>query len=246
MTQSLHGWYAYWALASSNANGQFSRSGGIMGSVAIDPPNARSLAIADTTLVICQKAHVHGVCLGVRTSEPCTASFKGFYCRNPAQRHQWFIAFKGKGSIKGFIIIVTTSRAMTQSLHSWYANWVLVAGRINGRFSRSGDIMGSTTIKPLNVSIHVTGDTTLVICRQAHVHGVCLGVRTSEPCTASFKGFYCKNPDSSTSKIYSVQRKRLNQGIYHNREDIQIHNPESSQLICQLSLGIRPRKRPIF
>jgi hypothetical protein len=53
-----------------------------MGSVAIEPMNARSLAIGITTLVVCRKTHVFEVCFSVRWSEPYIASFKSFYCKN--------------------------------------------------------------------------------------------------------------------------------------------------------------------
>jgi hypothetical protein len=106
--------------------------------------------------------------------------------------------------------------------------------------------MRYVAIEPLNASSRAIGNTTLVIYRKAHVFGVCSRVRWSEPYIASFKVFYCKNPVTRTSMVYSVQRKRLNQGIYLYRDDIQSHDPESSQLICLLSLSVWPRKRPIF
>jgi hypothetical protein len=87
-----------------------------MGSVAIEPLNASSQATGNTTLVICRKAHVFRVCSRVSWSEPYIASFKGFYCLNPVTRTSMIIAFKGKGLIKEFIIIVMTSRVLTSGL----------------------------------------------------------------------------------------------------------------------------------
>jgi hypothetical protein len=76
------------ALASGLANDLFTRSGGIMGSVAIGPLNASSQATGNTTLVICRKAHVSGVCFGCRESEPYIASFKGLYTKIRSQGRQ--------------------------------------------------------------------------------------------------------------------------------------------------------------
>jgi hypothetical protein len=91
-----------------------------MGSVAIKPPNTSSHVTGDTTLVFLPKSS----CL--RDLSSGTASFKGFYCRNPGTRLPKIYSVKRKGSIKGFIVVGRTSRAMPLSLHAampiepWY------------------------------------------------------------------------------------------------------------------------------
>jgi hypothetical protein len=53
-----------------------------------------------------------GFVLGKQWSEPCLASFKAFHCRNPDTRMVMIYSLERKGSIKSFIVVGRTSRAI--------------------------------------------------------------------------------------------------------------------------------------